>query len=243
LQEVYYYSARLLFSAMVLLYLLESNIFPDATILPTVKFSMMQFGGLVKADKSDIIRGILEAGSPVSASKRDASCKSAGESAKGGFMDVNTFYAVTSATCFTLVGLWWSVVKSKTEWLKDEATRRLAGGVYASFLIPAVMSLGAQVGGENRFVWQAIFTVAALLGIIYTTRLMRKTRNAVEGTVSNNRWVIPVLYALILWFAIFPGTAFLFGMQPLQMEGILLCALILIAHLLTWEFMVTQAQK
>ncbi len=159
-------------------------------------------------------------------------------------MDINTFYAVTSATCFTLVGLWWSVVKSKTEWLKDEATRRLAGGVYASFLIPGVMSLGAQIGGTTRFVWQAIFTVAALLGIIYTMRLMRKTRNAVpEGTVSHNRWVIPVLYTLVLWFAIFPGTALLLGLQPLQMEGILLCVLILIAHLMTWEFMTTQAQK
>jgi len=159
-------------------------------------------------------------------------------------MDVNTFYAVTSATCFTLVGLWWSVVKSKTEWLKDETTRRLAGGVYASFLIPALMSLGAQIGGTNRFVWQAIFTIAALTGIIYTTRLMRKTRNTVpDGTVSNNRWIIPVLYALVLWFAIFPGTASLLGLQPLQMEGILLCALILIAHLLTWEFLTAQAQK
>lgn len=159
-------------------------------------------------------------------------------------MDINTFYAVTSATCFTLVGLWWSVVKSKTEWLKDEATRHLAGGVYASFLIPAVMSLGAQVGGTNRFVWQAIFTIAALLGIVYTTRLMRRTRNAVpQGTVSRNRWIIPVLYAFVLLFAIFPGIAIMLGLQPLQLEGVLLCVLILVAHLTTWEFMVTQAQK
>jgi heme exporter protein D len=159
-------------------------------------------------------------------------------------MDINTFYAVTSATCFTLVGLWWSVVKSKTEWLKDEATRRLAGGVYASFLIPALMSLGAQIGGENRFVWQAIFTIAALLGIVYTTRLMRKTHNAVpQGTVSRNRWIIPVLYAFVLLFAIFPGIAIMLGLQPLQLEGVLLCVLILVAHLTTWEFMVTQAQK
>jgi hypothetical protein len=71
-------------------------------------------------------------------------------------MDINTFYAVTSATCFTLVGLWWSVVKDKAEWLKDEATRRLAGGIYASFLIPALMSLGAQVGGDNRLVWHSV---------------------------------------------------------------------------------------
>jgi hypothetical protein len=159
-------------------------------------------------------------------------------------MDINTFYAVTSATCFTLVGLWWSVVKDKTEWLKDEATRRLAGGVYASFLIPALMSLGAQVGGENHFVWQAVFIIAALLGIIYTTRLIRKTNKSTpQGNVSRNRWVIPVLYALILWFALFPGTATPLGLQPLQVEALLLCALILVAHIMTWEFVTTQAQK
>ncbi len=45
-------------------------------------------------------------------------------------MDTNTFYAITAATCFTLVGLWWSVVKSKPEWLVNETTRRLAGGLY-----------------------------------------------------------------------------------------------------------------
>jgi hypothetical protein len=159
-------------------------------------------------------------------------------------MDINTFYAVTSATCFTLVGLWWSVVKDKTEWLKDEATRRLAGGVYASFLIPALMSLGAQVGGDNRLVWQAVFIIAALIGIASTTRLISATRKVVpNGTFSRNRWVVPFLYGFVLWFALFPGTAALLGLQPLQMEGILLCILIMIAHILTWEFMTSQAQK
>ena len=27
-------------------------------------------------------------------------------------MDVSTFYALFSATCFTLVGLWWNVVST-----------------------------------------------------------------------------------------------------------------------------------
>ena len=159
-------------------------------------------------------------------------------------MDINTFYAVTSATCFTLVGLWWSVVKDKAEWLKDEATQRLAGGVYASFLIPALMSLGAQVGGDNRLVWQFVFIVAALVGIVTTTQLILKMDKVnPQGLFSRNRWIVPILYVFVLWFALFPATASLLGLQPLQMEGILLCVLILIAHILTWEFMTSQAQK
>ena len=153
-------------------------------------------------------------------------------------MDVNTFYAVTSATCFTLVGLWWSVVKSKQEWLRNETTRRLAGGVYASFLIPALMSLGAQIGGTNHLIWQVIFIIAAGAGIVFSSRLIQLTRLAnPNGAFSRNSWSVPILYAIVLLFALFPGLARIVGLEPLQMEALLLCLLILIAHAMTWEFM------
>jgi hypothetical protein len=153
-------------------------------------------------------------------------------------MDTNTFYAVTAATCFTLVGLWWSVVKSKPEWLKNEATRRLAGGVYASFLIPAVMSLGAQIGGTNPFIWQAVFVIASGAGITFSGKLIQVTRAAnPNGAFSKNSWVVPLLYGFVLIFALLPGLARIIGLEPLQMEALLLSALILSAHVLTWEFM------
>jgi hypothetical protein len=151
-------------------------------------------------------------------------------------MDINTFYAITSATCFTLVGLWWSVVKDKSEWMKDEAKKRLAGGVYASFLIPALMSLGAQIGGTTPFLWQLIFIIAAGAGMIFSSRLISLTRT-VNGAFSQNSWTVPVLYGIVLFFAMFPGLARVIGLEPLQMEGLLLCILILIAHAMTWEFM------
>lgn len=159
-------------------------------------------------------------------------------------MDVNTFYAVTAATCFTLVGLWWSVVRDKKEWFKDEVIRRLAGGVYASFLIPALMSMGAQVGGSTQIIWQVIFLIAGGLGIYYSRRLIQETRVAdLYGPFSKNRWAVPTLYGIVMIFALFPGLARLFGLQPLQMEGLLLSILILIAHMLTWEFMTYSIQK
>jgi hypothetical protein len=152
-------------------------------------------------------------------------------------MDTNTFYAVTSATCFTLVGLWWSVVKDKSDWFKDEAKKRLAGGVYASFLIPALMSLGAQVGGDNSLIWQGVFIIAALGGISFSSRLIGLTRRAAPGgAFSRNSWVVPVLYGVVLFFAVFPGLARIIGLQPLQMEGLILSLLILCAHMLAWEF-------
>jgi hypothetical protein len=152
-------------------------------------------------------------------------------------MDTNTFYAVTAATCFTLVGLWWSVVKDKADWFKDEAKKRLAGGVYASFLIPAVMSLAAQVGGDSPLIWQSVFVIAALGGITFSSRLIGLTRHAnPTGAFSKNSWVVPVLYGVVLLFAVFPGFARWLALQPLQMEGLILSLLILCAHMLAWEF-------
>ena len=152
-------------------------------------------------------------------------------------MDINTFYAVTAATCFTLVGLWWTVVKDHPEWFKDEATKRMAGGVYASFLIPALMSMGAQIGADAQLIWRGVFVVASLLGLIYTSRLIQLTRAVnPNGTFSRNSWVVPTLYGLILFFAIFAGLARLIGLQALQLEALLLSGLILCAHMLAWEF-------
>jgi hypothetical protein len=152
-------------------------------------------------------------------------------------MDTNTFYAVTAATCFTLVGLWWSVVQGKPEWFKDEAKKRLAGGVFASFLIPAIMSLAAQIGGDSPLIWRGVFVMASGAGLIYSSRLIKLTRQAnPAGAFSRNSWVVPTLYVFILFFAVFAGLARLIGLQALQLEALLLSGLILCAHLLAWEF-------
>jgi small-conductance mechanosensitive channel len=152
-------------------------------------------------------------------------------------MDISTFYAVTSAICFTLVGLWWSVVKDKPDWFKDEAKKRLAGGVYASFLIPALMSLAAQIGVEDHLVWQVTFIIAAVAGMIFSSKLIGVARRTnPNGAFSRNSWVVTVLYALVMIFAFFPGLAGYLGLKGLQLEALILCLLILCAHMLAWEF-------
>ena len=60
-------------------------------------------------------------------------------------MDLSTFYALMSATCFTLVGLWWTVIERRPEWREEPRLRRLAGGTYLSFLLPGLMSMFAQI--------------------------------------------------------------------------------------------------
>ena len=158
-------------------------------------------------------------------------------------MDVTAFYSIVAGTCFTLVGLWWNVVRSHREWFEDETARSLTTGVYASFLIPAVMSLGAQVGGASQIIWQIVFVLAGATGMVSTSRLISRTQSLNSpGIFRRNHWAVVVLYGLVIVFGILPGlgTA-LTGMEPLQVEGMLLVLLIIAAHGLAWEFM-TEAQ-
>jgi len=105
-------------------------------------------------------------------------------------------------------------------------------------LIPALMGLFAQIGGENRLIWRTTFVIAALFGIYSSFRLISKTHTASSlGPFSRHRWLVIALYSLVFLIGLLPGIASLLGLQGLQAEAILLCLLILIAHGLTWEFM------
>ena len=154
-------------------------------------------------------------------------------------MDVSTFYALFSATCFTLTGLWWSVVEKHRHWLRDPGMRRRVGSVYLAFLLPALMGLFAQIGGsESPAFWRVSFVVIAVIGCASTVTLLRRAR-AAEGAGTFARY----------WWAAGGrvrgrgrarrGTRDrpLDRVTPLQAEATLLVLLVALAHALVWEFM------
>jgi hypothetical protein len=153
-------------------------------------------------------------------------------------MTLDNFYALLSGICFALTGLWWTVVEGRKDWLKNPELRSMAGGVYASFLIPGVMSLGAQIGGENKLVWRSVFAIAALTGMYFTARLLGKLRKMPDpGFFARSRWLVILLYALVLVLGVFPELANPTGLKPIQVEAFLLCIIILTGHGLAWEMM------
>lgn len=153
-------------------------------------------------------------------------------------MAVETFYSLVAGTCFALVGLFWNVVSARLDLMQDKENRSLAGGIFLAFLIPALMSLGAQIGGDNKLIWRGVFVTAALLGGFFSVRLILATRpNSAGGFFRNTRWLSVLLYGMILVVALFPELGRPLGLTGLQVEAFLICLLLLLGHGLAWDFL------
>jgi hypothetical protein len=154
-------------------------------------------------------------------------------------VDTSTFYALFSATCFTLTGLWWTVVERHEHWLREPGTRREVASVYLSFLLPALMGLFAQIGGsDSPIVWRASFVVIAVFGAVTTARFLRAARSDPDaGLLARHWWGSAVGYALVAVLGLAPGIARGIGVTPLQAEATILVLLVALAHALVWEFL------
>lgn len=152
-------------------------------------------------------------------------------------MDVSTFYALFSATCFALLGFWWNLLQANPLWLRDPARRSAVGGVYLSFLLPALMGLFAQVGTAGSTpVWRLSFVIVAVVGLVTTLRALPHSRRS-DVDDGRNRIAAVVLYALVAVVGVFPEVAEWFDLTGIQGEAILLILLVVLAHGLVWRFM------
>ena len=152
-------------------------------------------------------------------------------------MNVSTFYAVFSATCFTLVGLWWGVTLRDTRWVHEPVRRRAVGGVYLAFLLPALMGMFAQIGGlANPAVWRISFVIIAVVGLAATTLLV--ATDPEPGAVTAIRSGAIAVYVLVALLGAFPSAADPIGLHPIQVEALLLVLLVALAHGLVWHFLI-----
>lgn len=155
-------------------------------------------------------------------------------------MDTSTFYALFSATCFALLGFWWNLLQVNPHWLRDQATRSAVGGVYLSFLLPALMGLFAQVGGPGTTtIWRISFVAIALVGLLATLRALPHSRRSDVGDTAN-RVAAMVLYALIAVVGLVPEVGDVVDLTGIQVEAILLILLVLLGHGLVWRFMTAE---
>jgi hypothetical protein len=152
-------------------------------------------------------------------------------------MDISTFYALFSATCFAMLGFWWNLIQGNPHWLRDPETRSAVGGVYLALLLPALMGLFAQVGGAGTTtIWRISFVGIAVVGLVTTLRaLPHSRRSEVDDTAT--RVATIVIYALIALVGVVPEIGRIFNLLAIQVEAILLILIVLSAHGLVWRFM------
>ncbi|MBF4761746.1 hypothetical protein ISU07_01290 [Nocardioides islandensis] len=154
-------------------------------------------------------------------------------------MDISTFYALFSATCFTLLGLWWNVLQLNSNWIGVADERRAVGGVYLTFLLPALMGLFAQVGGaETPNIWRVSFIAVAVVGCVSTLRLLRVLRSGGDEQPRAKYVATLAIYVLVAIIGAAPEVASPLDIKPIQAEAILLILLVLVGHGLVWDFMV-----
>lgn len=151
---------------------------------------------------------------------------------------MESFYATVATFSFTLLGLWWGVVQLRhKEWMSDPEKRRMANSIYLALLVPAVMSLGAQIAPDIRLMWQTVFILASIGGIVATISVARAMRqDATQSTLSRvTRWTMAALYTLILLTALAPQVFGALGLTGLQGEAIWVTLLIFMGVTLAWE--------
>ncbi len=152
-------------------------------------------------------------------------------------MDVTTFYALFSATCFAMLGFWWSLLQGNPHWLRDPETRTAVGGVYLALLLPALMGLFAQVGGAGTTtIWRISFVAIAVVGVLTTLRALPASRRT-QVDDAPTRVATMVVYGAIAVVGVFPEIGELVDLTGIQVEAILLILIVLSAHGLVWRFM------
>jgi hypothetical protein len=161
---------------------------------------------------------------------------------------MEAFYQTVSTFCFTLLGLWWGVLQLRhDDWVNDLWRRRMAYSVHLSFLVPGVMSLGAQTAGDIKIIWRLVFIVAGVLGIVATIFLISVTTRGgyPQGWFPRyGRWLSVLLYAVVVLVAISPAFTKIFGpdIKPLQIEGLLFTVIVFLGVGQAWDFLAQPKQ-
>lgn len=151
-------------------------------------------------------------------------------------MDTTAFYAGAAGLFFTLLGFWWVVVQFRhAELTRDAASRRFMFLVSMHFILPGLVSLASLLATGPM--WRVAFGLAGLTGIAAAIAGTRAA-GSMPGPLTGLRgiaWLGIPIYAAITAVALAPDVVrSSLGVEPLQVEGLLLLVILLVGILLAW---------
>jgi len=156
-------------------------------------------------------------------------------------MDLVAFYGVVSGLSFTLLGLWWVVAGRHRQWFFDARRRRMAYIVSLHFMLPGVMSLLSLVDPQGAVFWRVVFTVAGLAGAAGAVLMS----DAIRSEFGRGRlaamlmWCALPVYVVFVLVAITPDVSEVVGLEPRQVEGVLMAIVVLLGINAAW-FLTTE---
>ena len=157
---------------------------------------------------------------------------------------LESFYTTAAQASFTLLALWWVLLQIRHDaWIADVAYRRTVYDVSFYFLLPGMMSRGSLLAVQQSSVWRASFALLGAVGIIESLILIagRREMRGRGMLVESADWLSLALYSLVVAVALWTGLPdeLGLGLQPLELEGILLAGLIFLGIALAAALFVT----
>ena len=162
-------------------------------------------------------------------------------------MDTVAFYTIVAGLSFTLLGLWWVACQSNKRWLREATGRRMAYVVSLHFILPGAMSLLSLVAPETPLFWRLTFMLAGAVGAVGAglTAATLRLHGAGVGRIRALQWVAVPLYLIVAGTAASPDLvrSANIGLEPLQVEGIMLTLLVLLGTQCAWIVTFTQDEQ
>jgi cytochrome bd-type quinol oxidase subunit 2 len=154
-------------------------------------------------------------------------------------MDQTAFYGVVSAINFTLLGLWWVAIKERADLREsDAAFRQMAYLVSLQFVIPATVSLLAQVAPGKPDVWRIAFSLAGIAGAVGVAMLAREMARQTQARIVPQVFAVVgvPLYVVVLVVALRPSLVGDVGLDltPIEVEAVLLTVLVFLGVQEAW---------
>jgi hypothetical protein len=163
-------------------------------------------------------------------------------------VDLHQFYSTTAQACFTVLSVWWVFLGLNFQrWVKDRYRRLMLYDISLYFLLPGLMSLVSLLAVGVPEIWRVAFAIAGLIGAVESVLLPIRRAPHGDARLPTRAadWVSFILFALIAVVAIRPSlleTAGI-GLRPLEVEGTLIAALLVVGFSLAWLMFLATAEE
>jgi hypothetical protein len=163
-------------------------------------------------------------------------------------VDLHQFYSTTAQACFTVLSVWWVFLGLNFQrWVRDRYRRLMLYDISLYFLLPGLMSLVSLLAVGVPEIWRVAFATAGLIGAVESVLLPIRRAPHGDARLPTRAadWVSFILFALIAVVAIRPtllDTAGI-GLRPLEVEGTLIAALLVVGFGLAWLMFLATAEE